>query len=799
MLDTLVTCTAYGLLAAAVLVLAHRCIRPLSPRAALILAALPVLITGRALVTGAVLAPVDLEYATEPYASVAETYGVVEVRSAPLSDLNGQSLPWRAAIRHALRHGQMPLYNPFILCGQPLAGTAQPAPYEPLRLLALLVPFHSEPAFLASALLLIAALGAFLFARELGCVEAAALVAATGWMLSDFVLFYLLYAMGATVVLLPLVLLATRRLVRDPRTATAALLTAVLLDIVLAGHPESALHVVTVGAAFGLWEISRLARWRDRLRATVFACGSGLLALAVCAVYLLPIVTTLPLTWQFHHRYRALTSASRALPTDAVVAHLVHGVVPFMWGRVGDETVVPRNRRPHALPWQSWYVGSLLLGPAVLGLLFHPARERLWLAAVGGAAALVAAGTPGIADAVASLPLYDTALNSRLFFVTAFAVVTLAALGVDLWWRGLSARVVSGAMAAAGVATLAAIASQLPVMTAEGLSDGFVLRRSSLLLLPIATAALIALGRRRSPAAVTAFLLLLAGQRLAESGTIYPTLPPAACYPRVAPLDALPAGPEPYRVVGLGTMLIPNVGAILGFDDPRGDDAVTFSPYARLERLWSENHRWFRRVVDLERPLLDVLNVRFAVVPRGRRPPPGWRRVARGPGADLLENTEVLPRAFVPSAVRLGEQPLLEVREMEAAADLRHTAWIRRPDTEPGDTMALKVMPNGPGVVATKRIGTRYELEAELEAPAWVVVSEAAWPGWRAVCDGREVPVTVADHAFLGLHLPAGTHRVRLEYRPPGFDLGLGITLGALLVGLVAISRRMRDRSTPGR
>lgn len=785
MLDTLVSCTAYGLLAAAVLAAAHRFLRPVSRESALILGLLPLLITGRALLTGRVLAPVDLQFATEPFAAVAVDQGVAEVRSGPLTDLNGQSLPWRAAIRHALRHRQWPLYNPFILCGQPLAGTAQPAPYEPLRLMALLVPLHTEPAFLASGLLLLAAVGAFLFARDLGCVEPAALVAAIGWMLCDFVLFYLLYAMGATVVLLPLVLLATRRVTRHPGPAAAAALTLILLDVLLAGHPESALHVVSAGALFGGWELCRLPDWRTRARAAAVAVAAGLLALAISAVFLLPVLTTLPQTWQFHFRHRALASASHTLPAAAVAARLAHGVVPFQWGFAGDETVPPRRRGPHALPWQSWHAGSLLLAPALLGLLLHPARERWFFAAVGAGAALVAAGAPGFADTVATLPLYDTTLNSRLFFVAAFAVVILAALGVDLWWRGLPDRVVSRILLASGVAVAVVVVVDLPTMAAQGLSDEFVWRRGGLLLVPLVAAALMTRGRRRSQTAVAAFLVLLAAQRVAESGVIYPTLAPAAFYPRVAPLDALPAPIEPYRVVGLGKMLIPNVGAVLGFDDPRGDDAVTFGPYGGLERLWSAKHRWFRRVVDLERPLLDVLNVRFAVVPRDLQPPAGWRRVANGPGADLLENIEALPRAFVPTAVRFSDGPQLELRQMAAEPDLRHIAWIR----QPAAGAARETIPNGPGRVTTRREGTRYVLEATMEAAGWVVMSEAAWPGWRATTAGRSLPLTIADHALLAFHLPPGRHRIRLEYRPRAFDLGLGITLGTLLLAVPAWCR----------
>ncbi len=52
-----------------------------------------------------------------------------------------------------------------------------------------------------------------------------------------------------------------------------------------------------------------------------------------------------------------------------------------------------------------------------------------------------------------------------------------------------------------------------------------------------------------------------------------------------------------------------------------------------------------------KRPFLSFLGVRYALVPEGYEAPPGWTRLARGRGADLLENAQALPRAFVPSAI----------------------------------------------------------------------------------------------------------------------------------------------------
>ena len=83
-----------------------------------------------------------------------------------------------------------------------------------------------------------------------------------------------------------------------------------------------------------------------------------------------------------------------------------------------------------------------------------------------------------------------------------------------------------------------------------------------------------------------------------------------------------------------------------------------------------------------------------------------------------------------------------------------------------------------------------------MEADGWVVVSESAWPGWRAYIDGTRVQTAFANHAFLGVLVPAGVHHLRLLYLPDAFTLGRSISL-ATIAGLTCffvVGRRRRPR-----
>src|SRR5262249_10871875 len=230
------------------------------------------LFTGRALLTGGVYAPVDLPYLTEPLREMRGPLGVPRPHNGILSDIYAQMIPWRKAVRFALAHGQWPLWNPFILSGTVLAAAAQPAAYSPFTLLACLLPIADSLTFSAAITFFIAGLGAYLFARELGCRDSVALIAAAGWMYSQAMAFFVLCALGGAWSFFPLVLLGTRRCARAPGVRSAAILMVALTLLVLAGHPETALHVVAAGAIYGLVQI-------PRPRAIVAALAAGILAL----------------------------------------------------------------------------------------------------------------------------------------------------------------------------------------------------------------------------------------------------------------------------------------------------------------------------------------------------------------------------------------------------------------------------------------------------------------------------------------------------------------------------------------
>src|SRR5258706_8637057 len=210
-----------------------------------------------------------------------EPLGVPRPHNGVISDLYAQMIPWRKAVQFAIRHQQWPLWNPFMLSGDLLAASAQPAAYSPFTLLACLLPIAHGLTFSAAMSFFIAALGAYLLARELGCRESVSLFAAAAWMYAKPLAFFILWAIGSSWAFYPFVLLATRRVVREPSVPSATLLATAPTLLPLAGHPETVLQAIFVGALYGLFELLR--RRKDFGRVAFFTVAAGAVAVGLCA------------------------------------------------------------------------------------------------------------------------------------------------------------------------------------------------------------------------------------------------------------------------------------------------------------------------------------------------------------------------------------------------------------------------------------------------------------------------------------------------------------------------------------
>jgi len=756
----------YVLTVGAALLLATRTLTAPSRKAAALLIALPLLFTGPALLRNRVYGGYDILFMCAPFSDYGAEYGFKESHNWSLVDQVLQFAPWQHEVRRAFADGEWPLWNPTMDSGEVLAGNMQSAPLNPLNLIGMLLPLDLATGFDASMVFFLAALFTFAYARELGCSERAALVGAAAFTLSSAMAFHVGWPHARSWTTLPFVLLAVRRVVRERDFKSCAILTAALTLLIVFGHPETMLHVVTIGVIYGLYEMFE-AGWRGM----PIAIASGITAVLLTAITLLPFAAILGETWEFRARTYIAKTTVEPIVAHNVVKSVGATFIPYFGGASWWT--------PAEFDFGTARVGSIVLAlAAVAAVRFWRRRDVRFLIGLLIPSLLACWKLPPMTTLFRALPLFNVSLNERFGFAAALALSLLAAIAFDALTGRRIVLVVGIALA---IATAATWSTRMHYrIDHELIYIGAAAELAGIALL------LLALSKPRHAFAI--LIVALIAQRIVEDGNIYPALPRKQFYPRVPLVAAIPPDPL-YRVVATSNLFAPNVSAMYGLDDVRGYSATTLYAYWQTTPLWSPDaHRNYHDVNDLSRPFLSFLGVKWALTPASLAPPDGWRVVRDDRSTRLMENTRAIPRVFVPRHVRFVDNHQVALDEMALATDFGEQAWLYSREVPP------HVAPNGETALNVKRVGTRYEIDADARLGTHVVVTESAWPGWRAYVDGRRVKIERANRAFLSVFVPQGKHHVRVVYRPDEFVIGRAISI-ATLMALIVIALVRATRS----
>jgi uncharacterized membrane protein YfhO len=87
----------------------------------------------------------------------------------------------------------------------------------------------------------------------------------------------------------------------------------------------------------------------------------------------------------------------------------------------------------------------------------------------------------------------------------------------------------------------------------------------------------------------------------------------------------------------------------------------------------------------------------------------------------------------------------------------------------------------------------RIELRVEAASDAWLVLSDAYYPGWQATVNGEPVKIERADVLFRAVPIRPGSQRVALIFRPGTVRVGVLVSGISLLCWLVGWLRARSD------
>jgi hypothetical protein len=191
----------------------------------------------------------------------------------------------------------------------------------------------------------------------------------------------------------------------------------------------------------------------------------------------------------------------------------------------------------------------------------------------------------------------------------------------------------------------------------------------------------------------------------------------------------------------------------------------------------------------------------------------GRFRLAHSGDVKIYENLDVLDRAFLVHRGAMAaddEAALAMMRDVsfDPAAEviLSDVEWpaLPVPSAVEGRGAEGAVVAGDADPVTVEELARvthyapeRVEIEVTVEAPGYLVLTDAWYPGWEATVDSVPVPIYRADLLFRAVAVRAGNHRVVFAFRPVSLRVGAGISLAGLVglgvVAALALSKARRD------
>lgn len=674
---------------------------------------------------------------------------------ATYSDLLISHLANSLFINHALHEwGQIPLWNPTILSGMPLAADPLSGFWYAPNWLAHLWPSPTAYNCLSWLHLAWLGLGMFLLARSEGHGHLPALLAGTaGAGMPKLVAHIGLghVSLVFSVCWTPWLLLAIRRAVArlgGPRRAALrwGVASGALLGVIGLADPRWAPFAALIGAAYGLWH---LRPWANRplasLGAALTLLLSGLVAsLGVSSALALPL---LELT--------RLSTRANLLPGERTVFALpaakVFGLFLPDLGGYAEYQI---------------YAGVAVLILAAFAVAVNPRRVLFWAAsAIGALLFALGDATPLYGWVSGLIPGFDLLrVPSRSLFLVGFCLAFMAGEGLEVWMR----RAWTSVSAKRGRLTITSLTFFLFLLA---LGTGWLLppgdQKRALItmyvpVLALSTTGILLAGMggwRTRPGLLGAAILLLS---LLDLGWVDSSA--IEMRPRDSRLSDLEGAFSRCHLTEHSRMLSPSYSIPQATAAGQGLQIADGVNPLQLSSYWD----YMSRAMGFSANMYSVTLPPFLDGDPNRI----W-----APDIDVASlarlNISCVVSAYPfhgPGLTQIYSRPGLYVSKLD---ETRGRAWVVQTLGEGGPYRPVDSIDWSPN---------RIHIVAQ--GPGRLVLSEIDYPGWVARLDGHKVDIEPVFGLLRSMELPGGSHVIELTFLPSTVFLGAALSLVAALTTL---------------
>jgi hypothetical protein len=722
-----------------------------------------------------------------------------------------QMTPWAQVTHRQYAQGMWPLWNPYEGLGEPLAGNAQSAVFDPLLLPVDLHPTTRTWDLTMVFAFILGSLATYWFLRNLGIGILGAVTGAGAFTMSGF------FAMNAgddvvhLYVYLPTLVLTIDRVARTGKLRWVGAMGVAVAGSIVAGMPESTFLVLVAAGAYALYRIASSpmsARW-----STAFHLAwAALFGLALATPLVVLLLQFLPLSFNVHGTMiGARTGATGAL---------LYWVIPFFNG-------YPTIPRVGGFQTDRGWSGAAVATLAVVAASAPRAMRRVggWFFLVLAVVFLAKNHNVRFFQWIGKLPGFDR--SDTIAFappLIGLGLAVVAAIGIHALATGeIRSRRLVLSTAVFGVLLAVLLIPNRPVLAVA--HDAFARRNYAIAIgagaAVLAAAFAVALFRRLSwlravAPAVAAIALLVELYTLFPQDNYAPRSDPYRPPPWLAMISSSSA--DPSRVFAFDDLLYPNTAGVLGLQDVRTLNGLYVARYANYLKgfVFPFVDRFTGTGVTLEavqdNPMFDLLGVRYVMTSTKELDTSGgagqYTFVGETAGVKVYENGHRAPRAFVVQDVHQvgGMRDALRYLTSLGHAmpdgtthvdlfDPKRQAVIETPT---GARLNLPAGPTDPpGPERPARIvsygAERVEVDVPAGGPGLVVLADTYFPGWKATVNGRPAQVLATDVTFRGVLLGSEASDVVFTYHSPGGKLGWGIPLLAVVcLASTGLARRFR-------
>lgn len=703
--------------------------------------------------------------------------GTIPAKNPLITDPILQAYPWRKLVINNLKEGLLPLWNPYSFSGQPLLANIQSSPFSIFNLLFLIFNFNIAWAVTLILPSILTTFFMFLFLRNLKLSRTASIFGAFVLPFTGFFIAWLSWgSIVATVMWLPLILLAIARLTSKVSPLWFLVLVFAISQVFLSGHWQAGSYVLVAGLLFLLTQKSNMKSPYNLL----VILASFILAILVSMVQILPALEFL----QFSAR--AIDQGYYPGRQDWFIplAHLIQLIAPDFFG--------------NPTTYNYWgvfnygefvsFIGIIPLSLALFALIAKSPNIKFFIALAIISLVFALENPISKIPFILNLPFISTAQPSRIIMLLNFTLAALAAFGLDAVLKEKS-KIKSLIVPFLILALLVILALFVLTKTFFPPSPQIDTAQVALrnLVIPALTALaiiVVVLLKRAKPAPVIILaIFVLTLLELFRFGTKFISFSKLSwIFPQTQTTTFLAVQEKPFRIMSTDRRIMhPNVSAVYGIESIDGYDPLYLANWNKFVSVWQSQNpdaslSPFNRIVTpqkIDSKLVDLLNIKY-VLTFDEIENSNFEKVFTEGQTKIYQNKNVLPRAYFASEV------------VGAKSDQEEFTKLLDPDFDL-KKMATSQEFKFPKQELTAKVSfesyqdQNLTLSAQTDRQAPLILTNVYYPGWKAYIDGQPVPVNKADFMFQSIIIPGGSHKIEFKYQPDSFYNGVYLSLAAVV------------------